>query len=118
MEIALLVWLVFAVVGGAIGAIKGRVGEGVLLGLFLGPLGILIVPALKSQKELDRKNTRKCPFCAERVANDAKLCKHCGQSFLVPFACPACSGNLMKPIDAISGTPMKCTQCATIIVIP
>ena len=117
MESALLWWLVFAVIGGAIGAAKGRVGAGILLGIFLGPLGLLIAPALKSQKALDRKNTKQCPYCAERVALKAKLCKHCGQS-VESFKCPGCRTSLLKPAGASPGSKFRCQKCSHVVVLP
>lgn len=117
METVLLWWIVFAIIGGAIGAAKGRAGAGILLGIFFGPLGILIVPALKSQKELSKKDTKKCPYCAERVAKAAKLCKHCGQS-VETFKCPACNVSLVKPFGAESGMRFKCQRCSREIAVP
>lgn len=111
MEIVLLCWIVFGMIGGGIGASKGRAGAGIVLGILLGPLGLLIVPALKSQKELDRKNTKKCPYCAERVAKAAQLCKHCGQG-LQTFSCPHCNADLVKPLGAPPGATFSCEKCS------
>jgi hypothetical protein len=77
-------FLFWAIVGGLVGAVigerKGRTGEGVVLGLLLGPIGWLVVgfgPNYKQAKEA--KESKKCPFCAELVKREATVCKHCGR---------------------------------------
>ena len=116
MEQAILWWIVFAIIGGAIGAMKGRVGPGILLGVLLGPLGILFSLGLTSQKDLDKKSTRKCPYCAERIQKKAKVCKHCHKS-VESLICPSCQARLMKP-DAARGTVFKCPSCAASVRLP
>ena len=110
LESAILYWLLCGVVGGAIGAMKGRVGPGVLLGVFLGPLGILLSIGLKNQKEIDKKHTKKCPYCAERVQKDAKMCKHCGKNVEI-FRCPRCKKGLYRP-ELPPGSEFQCPVCA------
>jgi len=67
----LLFWLLFGALVGAHAAQKrgfsvvGGVIGGLLLGLFA-PLMYLAA-----------EHGRKCPFCAERVRLEAKVCKHC-----------------------------------------
>jgi hypothetical protein len=48
----LFAWPVMALIGLAIGALKGRAGFGLVMGLILGPLGWLIV-AIMSDREAD-----------------------------------------------------------------
>jgi hypothetical protein len=83
MEIILLWAVIGGIVGAMIGQKKGRTGEGGALGAILGPLGWLVValgPDYKAENE-----TMKCPFCAELVKREAKICKHCGKE-LIPDA--------------------------------
>lgn len=117
MEVVLLFWIVFAILGGALGATKGRAGEGAALGLLLGPLGILIVPALKSQKELNKKGTKVCPHCAERVAVKAKVCKHC-QKGVESFKCPYCKVRMFKSPAMRSGGQFPCPKCSKTVTAP
>lgn len=79
--IALVLYvIIFGLVGWGIGERKGRAGAGFVFGALLGPIGwvvVLLGPDLKVEQESTR--LRKCPYCAELVQPDAKLCKHCGQ---------------------------------------
>jgi hypothetical protein len=71
MCIGFLLGLIFALWGAVIGSGKGRSGEGVLLGFFLGPIG------LACTLFLDKKWTRKCPFCLGGIPKSAVRCCHC-----------------------------------------
>jgi hypothetical protein len=31
------------------------------------------------QKEAEQRDLRKCPFCAEAIKREARVCKHCGR---------------------------------------
>src|SRR5436309_552956 len=67
----LLFWLpINLIVGFIVGNVRGRVGFGILLALFLGPIGWLITL-------LASDASRKCPYCAEIVKPEAKICPHC-----------------------------------------
>lgn len=32
-----------------------------------------------SQKQAEQRDLRKCPYCAETIKREAKVCKHCGR---------------------------------------
>jgi len=68
--VILLGLILCAVAAGAIGARKGEPIMAAVLGLFLGPLGILF--AL-----LSKGNRIACPFCREMVDPAATVCKAC-----------------------------------------
>ncbi|MEY2536371.1 MAG: hypothetical protein QOG67_111 [Verrucomicrobiota bacterium] len=61
-----------AIVGYAIGRPKNMVGGAIALSIFFGPIGWMIAIA-------DVGNVRKCPFCAEHVKPEAKVCRYCGR---------------------------------------
>ena len=80
--IALVLYVIFfGLIGVVVGQRKGRAFAGFVFGALLGPIGWLIValgPDIKASQEAAR--LRKCPFCAELVQPEAKVCKHCGRN--------------------------------------
>jgi hypothetical protein len=65
-----IVMMVSACFGSAIGKSARNQGEyGFVLGLFLGPLGCLIVLLLPHYD--------KCPHCRSGVPSGATVCRHC-----------------------------------------
>jgi len=112
----LVFWAIIgAIVGGIIGDRKGRGGAGVVLGLLLGPIGWLIIalgPDYKTERE-----SKKCPFCAELVKKEAKVCKHCGRDFpgadthvdIPPLKarCPYCGKEVAENLEACPHCRMR-----------
>jgi ribosomal protein L37AE/L43A len=102
-----LIWLGFTILSAAILSRYNKAGIGFILGLFLGPLGGLFALLIRNNEEKNeekkrhqeklqllsnindllsdirktektKKETLACPFCAENILLDAKICKHCG----------------------------------------
>ena len=93
-----LVWLI-SVIGSAMALSRyNKAGSGLLLGIFLGPLGLIIALIWRSSLSQDEttrnlkqiaeaarpaddgaREERECPWCAERILRKAKVCKHCGK---------------------------------------
>ena len=70
----LIGWVLFGLIGAAIGPKKGINTMGAFLaGVLLGPFALLMV--------FVTSNIKPCPQCAEKVNKDAKVCKHCGFKF-------------------------------------
>jgi hypothetical protein len=82
----LIIGIVCAIFGGNIGAKKRHLTVGTLLGLFLGPIGLLIVLCLGTNevKALEQSGTRKCLHYAEWIKSEALVCEHYGRD--VPIA--------------------------------
>src|SRR6266511_6071000 len=81
-----LMWMIFwigvnGVVGYAIGKNKNDSGGCVAVSILLGPIGWLISIGSKG-------NLRECPFCAEHVNPDAKVCRYCGRDLPAPALAP------------------------------
>ncbi|TVR94393.1 MAG: zinc ribbon domain-containing protein [Spirochaetaceae bacterium] len=89
MTIVLFI-VVSAVLGWMIGSSKGKGGAGLALGIFLGPLGVLIALFLKADTQkveataIQSGESKKCPFCSELIKVDAVVCRFCGRDLPVP----------------------------------
>jgi len=96
-------FILCGITAAVIGSKKSSGGTGFLLGLFLGPFGILIAIFM-------RGNQKQCPACAELVHPDAKICKHCGQNLDV-VACPHCNATFYNDPN-LKGEMGACPQCS------
>lgn len=85
--IFLLAWFGFSLLVGAYASSKGRSFAGfTVLSLLISPLLGLIVAALSKgdPKAVEARavasgDQRKCPFCAELIKVDARVCRYCGR---------------------------------------
>jgi hypothetical protein len=85
-----LIWILLCpAVAASIHARKGRSAlTGLLVGLFLGPIGVLL--ALLSgtdatgveQRQIASGQARKCVKCAELIKHDALVCRYCGMEYV------------------------------------
>jgi RNA polymerase subunit RPABC4/transcription elongation factor Spt4 len=106
-----LIWIVCIALSVAISQEKGRSSaEGLLLGLLLGPVGVVISAVLPKNeaalevRALSSGAMRKCPYCAELVKSQATVCRYCGRD--IPIA----------PLDKVLYThdglvAYKCRNC-------
>lgn len=86
MEI-IIPWLFLSIIAAVIASNKGRSGIGffllaILLSPLVGIIAALIAGENKSKVEeklIDSGENKKCPFCAEIIKTEAKVCKHCGR---------------------------------------
>src|SRR6059058_4177506 len=103
-------WLIInAIVGAMIGQRNNDVAGSIIVSILLGPIGWLI--AL-----LSKGNLRKCPFCAESIKPEAKVCRHCGREL------PAQEADSPKPTtkadqsDEKPNEPFPVASAAIILV--
>jgi hypothetical protein len=102
----LIIWLIFGIVSAWIGAKKGQGGTTFVIGVLLGPLGLLVAV-------LSKGNRRKCPLCRELMHRDATVCPHC-RNEIQPDTDPmqTCShcGEIYRRLP---GRPAICANCGT-----
>jgi zinc ribbon protein len=80
----------------------GSAAVGFLLGFFLGIIGLIIV-LLVNPGSTGSSGGARCPYCAEFVQAEARVCRHCGRD-LPMRACPYCHNQFMATAD-------RCPSC-------
>lgn len=73
-----ILWIGCGIAAAVVAGNKGRNAAGwFILGFFFGPIALIV--ALVLSKAGPANDERKCPFCAEFIKSEAKVCKHCGR---------------------------------------
>ena len=58
-----------------------KAGTGCVLGLILGPIGVILAWTMRDGGALPgARDEVDCPFCAEPILAKAVVCKHCGNA--------------------------------------
>ena len=77
--------IVMAVIPAYIAKSKGHsFGLFLFYGLMLGPIAIIHALVMKGETGTaqSEQGSKKCPYCAERIQQEAIVCKHCGRDLL------------------------------------
>jgi hypothetical protein len=83
--------IVMAVIPAYIAKSKGHsFGLFLFYGLMLGPIAIIHALVMKGETGTaqSEQGSKKCPYCAERIQQEAIVCKHCGRDLSPLQAAP------------------------------
>lgn len=86
LPIAVAVWLAFWIGRKAEEKGYSRVGF-TIFGLFFTLIALVVVLVIQPTTAASIAGTVPCPYCAEAIKPEAKVCKHCGRD--VPSALPS-----------------------------
>jgi ribosomal protein L37AE/L43A len=92
----IVLWIGFSILASVVAANKGRSALGFFfLALLLSPLIGLIAALVVSpnrneveKRQIENGDMAKCPFCAELIRAEARVCKHCGKELASPEMTP------------------------------
>jgi ribosomal protein L32 len=82
----IVIWFFCGIASAAIASNKGlNSGAWFIIGFLFGPLGILAaLTKSKTNNKIENEALKegsavKCPYCAETIKSEARVCKHCGR---------------------------------------
>jgi predicted amidophosphoribosyltransferase len=102
--LAIWVWFSSAVAAGIIGHARQAAVAGAVLGIFLGPIGVLAAFALDGRPS--------CPHCAGKLDGRGQFCQHCHKPIRWHDS-PSESSILPLGWLKLGGESLSCPHCGT-----
>jgi ribosomal protein L37AE/L43A len=83
---------------------------GLVVVLFVFAFLTAAVRSSRTKEYLKKHPIKKCPFCAELVKLEAKVCKHCGRDF-APVSKQPAAEQIMQAAPSQKPTPVSTIPC-------